>query len=207
MTADRPPSRGLRESKKERTRAALADAALALISEHGYEATTVEAIARTADVSVRTFHNYFPGKAALFAHLSVLALSEYTEFLAAQPDDLSCAEAMSRAWLAILAAHPTDLDGLRAVLEVMDSQHEIKAHLTESTPEASAPLRAEIARRLGTDPDTSVQTWFALMICVAAPALVLRSGEHGISGADHPEDLLSQAFDTLTALTRTTVTR
>jgi AcrR family transcriptional regulator len=57
---------GRRERKKARTRTALADAALALFLERGYEDVTVAEIADAADVSVTTLFNHFPdGKPAL----------------------------------------------------------------------------------------------------------------------------------------------
>jgi AcrR family transcriptional regulator len=62
-----PPPASLRERKKLATRRELRREALRMIAERGYSNVTVEEIAEAANVSPRTFFNYFPTKeAALF---------------------------------------------------------------------------------------------------------------------------------------------
>ncbi|MHA6764868.1 TetR/AcrR family transcriptional regulator [Streptacidiphilus sp. PAMC 29251] len=56
---------GRRERKKAQTRQSLADAALELFLERGYDQVGVKDVADAADVSVTTLFKYFTGKEAL----------------------------------------------------------------------------------------------------------------------------------------------
>jgi len=61
---------GRRERKKREVRERISDAARRLFLEHGFDATTVEQIARSADVAQATFFNYFPSKSAVLGEMT-----------------------------------------------------------------------------------------------------------------------------------------
>lgn len=59
---------GLRERKKQRTHAAISDAAITLFLEHGFHQVSVAQVAEAAEVSKRTLFAYFPTKEDLVVH-------------------------------------------------------------------------------------------------------------------------------------------
>jgi AcrR family transcriptional regulator len=59
------PGAGRRERKKAATRNAIAEAAMRLFVERGYDRVTVREVAEEADVSATTLLNYFPTKESL----------------------------------------------------------------------------------------------------------------------------------------------
>lgn len=68
-----------RERKKQHTRAALLDAAMALFAERGIYGTRVEDITERVDLGKGAFYNYFPSKEALVADLVAEAVATFEE--------------------------------------------------------------------------------------------------------------------------------
>lgn len=78
---------GLRERKKEKTRRDLAEAALTLFRDKGYEATTVDDIAEVVGVSSRTFFRYYDSKEAVLFGSWREDITALEEFLVERPAD------------------------------------------------------------------------------------------------------------------------
>lgn len=64
MDETQPSQEGLRYRKKLKARLAVERSALELVIERGYDGVTVEDICARAEISKKTFFNYFPSKAA-----------------------------------------------------------------------------------------------------------------------------------------------
>jgi AcrR family transcriptional regulator len=70
------PKDGLRDRKRMQTRARLEEAAVTLVLRDGLEQTTVGAISELADVSPRTFFNYFDSKDSAILGLRHLEITD-----------------------------------------------------------------------------------------------------------------------------------
>ncbi|WSE54898.1 TetR family transcriptional regulator [Mycolicibacterium sp. ND9-15] len=92
---------GLRERKKQRTRATLLDAAVELCNGQGFDNTTVDQIAAIADVSPRTFSRYFPTKDSIALALVDEIIDRTAVELRRQPLETNHFDAILRAYVAM----------------------------------------------------------------------------------------------------------
>jgi len=77
---------GLRERKKQKTRATIVDVALRLFARNGYQQTTIAQIAEAADVSPRTVSTYFPAKEEIVFDISVESRLRLAEAIRSRPE-------------------------------------------------------------------------------------------------------------------------
>jgi AcrR family transcriptional regulator len=99
---------GRRARKSTETRAALADAALRLFAENGYDNTTIEDITDVVDISSRTFFRYFSSKEdVLFTGVDH---EPFIVQIKAQPLNVSDVDAVRNAYIAMLPSKDPAVD-------------------------------------------------------------------------------------------------
>ena len=90
---------GLRARKRERTRDAIADAAISLFLAHGFDQVPVADIAARAEVSKPTLFRYFPAKEDLVLHRIADHNGEAARVVRARPPGVSPLAALHRHFL------------------------------------------------------------------------------------------------------------
>src|SRR6185437_15256896 len=94
---------GRREAHKRATRAAIKEAAMRLVAEQGFEATTVRQIADAAEVTERTFYRYFDGKTGLVADEALDWMERLHREIRERPGEEPPLQAVARAMVALAA--------------------------------------------------------------------------------------------------------
>jgi AcrR family transcriptional regulator len=165
---------GLRELKKQRTRAAIQEAAIGLIARQGYDATTCEQIAAAAEVSPATFFRYFPTKE------DVVLFDDYDDLLLAllhdRPARESPVQAVRRSLAAgleaVYSADASAADTIQERLQLVLSVPALRARRYEQQ-RATETLRAgELAGRMGGTPgDLEVRAVAAALAATTALAV------------------------------------
>jgi AcrR family transcriptional regulator len=147
---------GLRERKKLATRLALHQAALELVAERGLDAVSVDDIAARADVSPRTFFNYYPSKDDAILGLDPAAAHRLAEAFALRPARETPMQALHAVLLdrATEMAEESELWPLR--IQVIESHPVLLARLMAGFAESERELSAAIAQRTSTHVGSSV---------------------------------------------------
>lgn len=133
---------GLRERKKDATRRALAETALALAIARGYEAFTIADLADAVGVSRRTFSNYFADRAECLAAVTEGWLDDVLDAIRDAPESASLSQALRAGLLQV--ARGVD-DRWAVLMPIMERHPDVQARvlaldsaLTESVAEAVA---------------------------------------------------------------------
>jgi AcrR family transcriptional regulator len=158
----------LRQRHTDRTRTAIAEAAVELFAERGFAATTVDDIAERAEVAPRTFFRYFPAKESVLFHDIETKLGIVREALLARPADEPAHASVVTVFAALgeqFSADPVKLQFIRRLVNeepklLIHPRHAMIEHFEETVVRA-------LAERDGVEPDVGLRAMTAaLLSCV-----------------------------------------
>ena len=138
---------GLRERKKLATRQALHQAAVRIAVERGLERLTVEAIADAADVSRRTFSNYFASKEEALLYSDQQRVRRLLDLVRARPGAEAPWVALSAAALELVCDNDSD-PRWTAQMRLLRRQPSLLAQQIATYGEAERALAQSVAERL-----------------------------------------------------------
>jgi AcrR family transcriptional regulator len=189
---------GLRERKKLATRLALHEAALRLVAERGLDHVSIDDIADRADVSPRTFFNYYSSKDDAVLGLDPEASAQQVAAFLARPADESPVQALRVVAHAQAEEMALDTELWPLRLKVIDSTPALLARLAAVFGEGERVLAEAVAARTGTR--TGADAYPTLLAGVAGVAM--RTALHRWFATEFTAalpDLVDEAWDLMTA--------
>ncbi|MER6394917.1 TetR family transcriptional regulator [Kitasatospora sp. NPDC001603] len=190
------------ERKRRLVAAELAEAALLLLAENGFEAVTIDEIAVTAGVSKRTFFRYFASKedvvVQVLADLGPGMCAELAARPAAEPPSVALRHAV---WTTLAACadgpdHAGHGDRALRVVQLIVRTPALLGRFLERQAQWRDELASELAARLGLDPATAMYPPLAAGMALSAFDTVLRRWSDS-DGTEDPAALIDHAFAVL----------
>ena len=189
---------GLRERKKLATRTALHESALRLVAERGLDAVSIDDIAERADVSPRTFFNYYSSKDDAVLGLDPDSSARQVSAFLARPADETPVHALRAVAHAQAEEMALDTELWPLRLKVIESTPALLARLAAVFGEGERVLAEAVAERTGTR--AGADAYPTLLAGVAGVAM--RTALHRWFASDFTAalpDLVDEAWDLLTA--------
>lgn len=197
MTRGRPSSAptSARGRPEVTSHAEIEQAAFTLFAEHGFARTTLDAIAREVGVGRRTLFRYYRSKNDIPWGQFDRTLDHFRSLLAAQPDDVTPAQAVHRAVVEFnrfpVDAHPPHRERMRLILETP----ELQAHSVLRYTEWRQVIAEYVAHRTGTLPGDLVPQVAGHI----SLAISLSAYEHWLADTGAGTDDLLDALDSAMA--------
>ncbi|MGY0018171.1 TetR/AcrR family transcriptional regulator [Streptomyces sp. cg35] len=183
-----PEPLGRRERKKAATRQALADAALRLFLEHGYDKVGIRDVAEAADVSTTTLFKHFSGKEALVFDRDEDQEQALVSAVRDRPDGVTILRALREHARGARDFDPTD-DGAVRFRELIDGTKALREYAERMWLRHRTALARAIAEDIGApegDPACEALAAFALQ--------AVRLGD-GAEAVDAAFDILERGWD------------
>lgn len=185
----------LRAAKKAATRTAIADAALGLFLEKGFDRVTVAEVAQVAGVSVNTAFNYFPTKEDLFFDRQEEVVRRLADAVTGRRPGESAVSAVRRAFLdeldrdaPTLGLHP----GAAAFQRVVDGSTALQARLRRLQDDTRDALAAALA---GTAAGDGAAHRLAAAVLAAVDSALHTEARRRMLAGERPEDVRAALRD------------
>lgn len=194
------PALGLRERTRRAVRAEIADAALRLFVERGFDETTVDDVVAVVGVSRRSFFRYFGSKEdVVLGFLDDVGVA-ICAGLAARPVDEPPWIALRRSLTEISTAYGADADRILALHRLIYETSSLRARHLDKQDRWHRLLTAELAARLEVDPAKDLAPRVLAAAAVAALDVAIGAWAETQGSASMPE-LLDSAFGALSNAT------
>jgi AcrR family transcriptional regulator len=158
---------GLRELKMERTRQLVAETALELFSEHGFDHTTVEQIAAAAEIGTRTLYRYFPTKEALIVEFMRTHLSAALDALRAQPEETPLPQALYAVVDSVVATTAANARRVMTAYELAGHNPSVRGQISELWWEWRCEVASVISHRKR-DKSSDMNVEMTAILCMVA---------------------------------------
>jgi AcrR family transcriptional regulator len=141
---------GLRARKKAELREAIEREGLRLFATHGFDGTTVDAIAEACNVSATTVFRYFPTKEDIIFAGAARDGDKLLELLSSQPEDLKPGAALYRALSALCGEYAGNKSRVAKTLRMVENSISLRARKAEWQLRWERSVLEELRQRRGT---------------------------------------------------------
>ncbi|MFI6182386.1 TetR/AcrR family transcriptional regulator [Nonomuraea sp. NPDC051191] len=190
---------GLRERKKRKTRRHLADVAIGLFVDRGFDQVTIAEIAAAAEVSVNTLYNYFTSKEDLVLSPEDASPQRLADIVRERAPGESAAGAVLARLREEVHARERRLGltaGFGQVLEMMLAAPTLRARLEELGRQMTDALAEALAQETGAAPGDPLPRAVAWQIgCLHS--LVYAEVGRRVSAGQRPDDIAEAVLELL----------
>lgn len=190
---------GLRERKKAETRKAIGQAVFYLALERGLDAVTADDVAAAANVSVRTFHNYFDSKQEALIAAWRSEVQVHVDALRDRPAGEPILLSLEHVFSGIAATVVDRPGSIAASTELVWTSLALASYRSVLLDEAIGMITEVVANRTGTDAATDV---YPHLVTAAAITAIVTAFQFPSAGSPAPPDrecLLHECFALLCA--------
>lgn len=197
----------LRESKKLATRRAISEAAARILLREGFEGLTIVLVAKESGVSVRTFHNYFPGIDEALFQFCVDTIDDFVPVIETYPKGMTITEVFEDIAVEAIVKEGSEFRSIATLFQIQEHMLARKRFIPhhEEVIKVLVKFQDSFARRYPEMDNFEV----ALSLQVGAATIVWGASElarlkvespHEVATEADKEAYIRRAFTTLRAI-------